>query len=178
MPNRRDVLRSGIALTGLPLIGHAAWRASDARVSRPHAPYRVLFDDRFAESRRFGAEVVRLGGAARGFAGDVTNLWYEELDVHWRQEPVAVAGMTRHGPLFCLERLAWDVGMRLVYRAEHRPTSDGEDWALRAAHIIMSCQHDSCALATQRLGSAALLADHDDPLISWVIAPRAQGRAA
>lgn len=176
MPNRRDVLRGGIILTGLPLVARAAWDSSD--VSRAaHTPYRVLFDDRFAESRRFGAEVARLGGAVRGFGGDVTNLWYEELDLRWRKEPVAVAGMTRHGPLFCLERLAWDVGMRVVYRAEHRPVND-DDWTLRAAQIVMNCAQDFRQLATHQLRSAATLADDEDPLISWVIAPRAQGRTA
>src|SRR6185295_14895335 len=164
MPNRRDVLQGGIALTTLPLVARAAWDSSDpARAEL--APYRILFDDRVAESRRFGAEIARLGGAARAFSGDVTDLWYEELDVRWRREPIAVAGMTRHGPLFCLERLAWGVGMRVVYRAEHRHASDGSiahvvltpddtlqlavdlhaantDWARNAARIVMSCPYD------------------------------------
>jgi hypothetical protein len=201
MPNRRDVLQGGIALTTLPLVARAAWDSSD--VPRPvRAPYRTLFDDRFAESRRFGAEIARLGGAARAFSGDVTDLWYEELDVRWRREPIAVAGMTRHGPLFCLERLAWGVGLRVVYRAEHRRVSDGSiahaivapedtlqlavdlhaantDWARNAARIVMRCPYDSWQPASGRRGSAALSADGEyDPLISWIIAPGARGRGA
>jgi hypothetical protein len=196
MPNRRDVLLGGIALTGLPLVAHAAWDPSDAPRPR-HGPYRVLFDDRFAESRRFGAEIARLGGAARAFSGDVTDVWYEDLDVRWRREPVAVAGMTRHGPLFCLERLAWGVGMRVAYRAEHWRASDGSmahvivapegtlqlaadldianiDWARNAARIVMCCPQDSWSPAMRQFGSAAPIADDgDDPLISWIIAPRA-----
>jgi hypothetical protein len=201
MPNRRDVLQGGIALTTLPLVASAAWESSDApRVAL--APYRILFDDRFAESRRFGAEIARLGGATRAFSGDVTELWYEELDVRWRREPIVVAGMTRHGPLFCLERLAWDVGMRVAYRAEHRRASDGSiahvivapaetlrwavrlhaanpDWVRNSARIVMQGRHHSWSPAMCECGSAApLSADADDPLISWIIAPRARGRSA
>ena len=201
MPNRRDVLQGGIALTSLPLVARAAWDSSD--VPRPAlAPYRILFDDRFAESRRFGAEIARLGGAVRAFSGDVTDLWYEELDVRWRREPIAVAGMTRHGPLFCLERLAWGVGLRVVYRAEHRRVSDGSiahvvvapedtlqlavdlraaniDWARNAARIVMRSPYDSWQPVSGKRGSAALGADgEDDPLISWIIAPCGRGREA
>ena len=175
------------------LLTRLAWRL---------APYRILFDDRFAESRRFGAEIARLGGATRAFSGDVTELWYEELDVRWRREPIVVAGMTRHGPLFCLERLAWDVGMRVAYRAEHRRASDGSiahvdrcpsrDIAMGRA--VARCEPGlgtqlgthrnagsvpSVAAAMCKCGSAApLSADADDPLISWIIAPRARGRGA
>jgi hypothetical protein len=63
----------------------------------------------------------------------------------WTKERVAVGGLTLHGPLFCLERLAWDHQMRVVYRAEHRLRSDGriehtlsgpEDMLKQASELI------------------------------------------
>jgi hypothetical protein len=32
----------------------------------------------------------------------------------------SLSGFTAHGALFCLERLAWDVGMRVTHSEEHR----------------------------------------------------------
>jgi hypothetical protein len=34
--------------------------------------------------------------------------------------------LTAHGPLFCLERLAWDHGMRVIARVE-QSRENGED---------------------------------------------------
>jgi hypothetical protein len=34
--------------------------------------------------------------------------------------------MTTHGPLFCLERWAWDHGLRVVARTEHAVATAGE----------------------------------------------------
>jgi hypothetical protein len=48
------------------------------------------------------------------------------LRAAWTKQPVAIAGLTAHGPLFCLERLAWDHGMRVVFRAEHPAGIDAE----------------------------------------------------
>ena len=53
-----------------------------------------------------------------GIRGDITDLWFHDLDPQWKKQPVAIAGLTAHGPLFCLERLAWDHGMRVVSRVE------------------------------------------------------------
>ena len=79
MPNRRDVLQGGIALTTLPLVARAAWDSPDA----PGAGLaRIAFSSMTALPSRdvLAQEIARLGGATRAFSGDVTELWYEELD--------------------------------------------------------------------------------------------------
>jgi hypothetical protein len=48
--------------------------------------------------------------------GDITDLWFHDLDLRWKQGPAPIAGLTTHGPLFCLERLAWGKGI-----VDHRP---------------------------------------------------------
>ncbi len=40
--------------------------------------------------------------------------------------PAAIAGLTAHGALFCLERLGWDVGMRVATRARSRRATPHE----------------------------------------------------
>jgi hypothetical protein len=203
MTNRREILQGGIALTSLPLAAHATWATTESDAYASHALYRILFDHRFSESRAFGEEAQRLGGIVRGFAGDITDLWYHELDERWRAGPAAIAGLTRHGPLFCLERLAWNAGMRVVYRATHVADRDGStahflaasqpmlsiavglhtqesDWARCAARAVIRCPID----ATSKLTTLALPAtahkpeDAGDPLISWIIAPRARRQGA
>ncbi len=202
MTNRREVLQGGIALTSLPIVANVAWAADTRPATKASAGtlYRVVFDDRFGAARAFGAEAVRLGAAVHGIDGDITDFWYHNLDLQWRRETLAIAGMTLHGPLFCLERLAWDVGMRVVYRAEHVQARSGptthliqapqgflplasaqhareDDWARCAARLVASCPLDTRAYPTaSRVGTVS--AEDNDRLISWVIAPRAPGQAA
>jgi hypothetical protein len=203
MTNRREVLQGGIALTSLPIVANVAWVAAGASSgtnASARALYRVVFDDRFAAARAFGAEARRLGAAVHGIDGDITDFWYHNLDLQWRRETLAIAGMTLHGPLFCLERLAWDVGMRVVYRAEHVSARGGpstyliqapqgflplasaqhareNDWARCAARLVASCPLDTRAYPTAT-GVDAVSTEDNDRLISWVIAPRARGQAA
>jgi hypothetical protein len=86
--------------------------------------YAALFDRRFSDSRLFSWAVQQRGIAIRPISGDVTDVWYSELHPRWKQAAVPIAGVTTYGPLFCLERLAWDHGMRVVYRGSHQRGSD------------------------------------------------------
>jgi hypothetical protein len=118
MASRREFLQASIAAAVLPI---AAWAKGSAPVSagNPSSFYKVIVDSRFPASIEFGAEMSRLGAPVHTIDGDITDLWYHDLDVRWKKSPAAIAGLTAHGPLFCLERLAWDHGMRVVHRAEH-----------------------------------------------------------
>jgi len=89
--------------------------------------YAVIFDERFAEARRFAGIARQRGVRTRGVRGDVTDLWYHELRPLWSRGAAAIAGVTAYGALFCLERLAWDHRMRVVHHGIHtdvanRPT--------------------------------------------------------
>jgi hypothetical protein len=195
MVNRREILQGGIAVTSLPLVANVAWGAA------PEAPaplplYKVIYDDRFADSRSFADEARRLGAPIHAIQGDVTSLWYDDLYVRWRSGAAAIAGLTAHGALFCLERLAWDAGMRVVFRADHKPTADGSfhhslqgptqmvraasalrdagtDWSCRIANVVIGCPADVSKKKQRAVYAAASAAVDDDgqALISWVIAP-------
>ncbi|MGB6450429.1 MAG: hypothetical protein WBE92_06735 [Steroidobacteraceae bacterium] len=86
----------------------------------------TVFDERFVEAVRFGREARRLGLAVRGLKGDVTDLWFTELHPLWKRQARPIAGLTAYAALFCLERLAWDHGMRVVYHGEHARLASGE----------------------------------------------------
>lgn len=121
----------------------------------------AIFDRRFAACRRFAQSSKTHGVATRAIAGDVTSLWYSELHPLWKQQPVAIAGLTTYGPLFCLERLAWDHGMRVLHRQEH----DTRDAAPDNARGITRDQARDAA-------RAANLGEPDQILHAWIIAPR------
>ncbi len=85
--------------------------------------YKVIFDERFPASVAFGEVWSSRGAPVHAIRGDITDLWFQDLDPHWKKQPVAIAGLTAHGPLFCLEQLAWNHGMRVAFRIE-QPSFD------------------------------------------------------
>ncbi len=119
MATRREFLQAGIAASLLPAVVSA--KAADPA----HSFYKVIFDERFPASVAFGEEWKARGAAVHAIRGDITDLWFHDLDLQWKKQPVPIAGLTAHGPLFCLERLAWDHGMRVMSRVE-QPSRDGE----------------------------------------------------
>jgi hypothetical protein len=118
MASRREFLQAGIAAAVLPITAWAKASAPGA-AGNPSSFYKVIVDDRFPASVEFGVEMSRLGAPVHAIQGDITDLWYHDLDAKWKQAPIAIAGLTAHGPLFCLERLAWNHGMRVALRTEH-----------------------------------------------------------
>jgi hypothetical protein len=147
MTNRRELLQGALAVSALPLAtqGGTTWATPRTRY---HA---VIYDTRFQASVAFARELQRFGSPIHAMCGDITDLWYEHLYPLWRRSPVAIAGLTAHGPLFCLERLGWDQGLRLTYRAQHKDSTrgvvDGEPAGVDTIH------------------SSA------EPLFSWVLSP-------
>jgi hypothetical protein len=87
-----------------------------------------LFDNRFAQAREIARAAAAVDGAAlRGFSGDLTELWRDELDLRWRAAPMILGGVTTGHALFVLETLAADRGMRIARRAELAERV-GVDW--------------------------------------------------
>lgn len=198
MASRREFLQIGVAALALPISARAGLKPAATSAAGELAPtqlYKVIFDERHASSRAFASEVKRLGAPVCAIKGDITDLWFNDLDARWRKEPVAIAGLTEHGPLFCLERLAWDHGMRVVYRADHTYRADGymehelsgsermlreavdlsssgPDWSSRVASLLTRCPA-SRAQASKLTVVTPAVKQAGDPehLVSWVIAP-------
>jgi hypothetical protein len=121
MVDRRSVLKqigaaavAGAALVNLPLLGRDAGRAR-AR----GAFQRAIFDERFAECRAFAAELHGAGVLPSAIRGDVAELWYHDLRARLSENRLPIAGMTDRAALFCLEELARDVHMRVIFRVDH-----------------------------------------------------------
>jgi hypothetical protein len=86
---------------------------------------RFVYDARFAVAESFAAAAGRRGVPLAVFAGDLTELWYRDLDLAWRRRPETIGGATTAHGLFVLETLALDRRMRLVAR-EDRGLVNGE----------------------------------------------------
>jgi hypothetical protein len=115
MTSRREFLKAGLVASALPVAARA--ELAESFSGGPGAPlYKVLYDTRFEASTAFARRAEARGIAVYAMAGDMTRFWYDDLYHRWRQGPAAIAGLTAHGPLFCLERLAWEQRMRVVYR--------------------------------------------------------------
>jgi hypothetical protein len=174
-------------------------RTSEARSRHgsPDPPYqffRVLFDNTSPEGTAFGTEAAARGAATRAVGADLGSLWMHEIEPQWKNRPAAIAGLTTGPHLFCLELLARDYGMGLVYRMRHdisegdrcrhvitgpaglsswtdRLAATGRDWARLAATLAMDCP---CAPVSCRdldlvdLTTRSGLTEHS--LYSWVIA--------
>jgi hypothetical protein len=188
MITRRGLLQTGTAALSATALGVKPFAANQAPPARIH---RVLYDLRYAPSTAFGAEAARAGFATRPFDGDITEVWYHELYPLWRERPAAIAGMTAEGAVFCLERLAWDAGMRVTFRVDHRTLEDGSVEHIpgsdAAAAVTLALRkagsqwaRESARLMTRALpGIVAPSGPHHDTgppgtpsLVSWVIARR------
>ena len=118
----------------------------------------------------------------------------QTLEPRLKAGPVALAGLTKAAPLFCLEYLARNYGLRTVYRIEHAPTEDrrvvhaltgqpelarcadelaaaGAHWAQAAAELATACPAD-----LQPAAPIALLDLNEHPrraaaLFTWLLAP-------
>jgi hypothetical protein len=125
MPNRREFLQTGAAVSAIAVNGVVARRADAIGVTASAAPGRALYDDRYVEGRRFAAVMGAQGVATSTLDdGDVTR-FYLELEQIWQRGPVAVAGLTQFGPMLVIERIAQERGMRLAMRVEHGAARTG-----------------------------------------------------
>jgi hypothetical protein len=156
----------------------------------------AVVDGRYAASRAFAHELQRSGVTVHVTAGDVTRVWFEQLQPMWRTSPTPVAGFTPFAALFCLERLGWDHDLRLVYRAlhdagerrglEHRIAAgtrlrqqlrlalNAEPWAGRLAGALAASdswdREAPITSSTPEMTLIARTASGGLPLYSWVIA--------
>lgn len=110
---RREFLYFSAGASALSAAGVAVPMLAGAPAIRIH---HVVYDERFADARHFAREAQVLGIPASAIRGDVTDLWYGQLSLRWRERPEAAAGLTSEDSLFCLEQLGRDHRMRVVFR--------------------------------------------------------------
>lgn len=118
--------------------------------------YQAIFDERFEGPRLFASAVAARRIPAVAIRGDITNLFFHDLDLRWRHGPVLMAGYTTPGSLFCLDLLARDRGMRL----SHCVANPSLEEALSALNGTLPCRCVTAQLPSDSSG-----------LLFWIIAP-------
>ena len=196
MATRRSFVKTGLALPA------ASWAAgavfplgASAAQSGVLELERFIYDARFAEAFDVAQHAASRGVELAPIADDLMDLWYDDLDLRWKQAPMALAGVTMREALFVLDTLATDRGMRVVYRGEHGVVEDGKivhklagpaemieplsslpeesAWEARLSLAMAGCPLGKPDVAeTEFVTSVRGLPLRDVPLYSWIIAPR------
>ncbi len=122
MPHEHRFTRRQFVAAGTAVLAVAAAHPARSLSKIPLTPFRAIYDERFEVARRFANDAIDRGWVTRAIRGDVTQVWFHELAVRWKRGPAAIAGLTTPQSLFVLERLAWDVGMRVTVRETDNAT--------------------------------------------------------
>lgn len=197
MLGRRAFVQAGLTL---PLTAYAAVLPGESHAATAEADTlaldRFVFDARFAEASDVARAIEPLGVPGAPFAGDLMELWYDELDPELKQGPLALGGITTQEGLFVLETLALDHRMRVVYHGEHGVVDNGRcrhalkgptavletltglaenaGWAEPLAQAMTRCPLGAPETGEVELTTrVAGISLRDVPLHSWIIAPRA-----
>ena len=125
--------------------------------------YKAVFDERFEEARAFATQATARATPTVAIRGDVTNLFFNDLDLRWKRGPVWLIGLTTSASLFCLHLLARDRGMRLRF-SRTKPNMNAVLGVLDGA------------LPRDRMRMHLPSSDPSD-LVLWIIAPSARASA-
>jgi len=191
MINRREIMVSGMAVTLLSRSATAAIPTADG-VTRPTGRSVFIADLRNPAGRAAAGAAAALGASVRALEDDVTPI-YQWLDLSLRTAPLTVAGLATANACFAIERLAWDRGLRTIYRGVHRPrdgrsmthrlagapaiverigTMDSRAWAAQLGRAVAAARPGPGDL--RHVVTAQWVPRSDEPgLVSWLLAPRA-----
>ncbi len=177
MVDRRSVLKIGAATVAGALVKMPV-SARNQSLTRAHlAFHRAVFDERFQECRGFADELRRAGFFPSAIRGDVAGLWYGDLRANLRETRLPVVGLTDRVAVFCLEELARDVGMRVIFRADHIVEPNGHASELGRATARLFSQLDVSELNASRTGDTSaqkrtgpFSPENKTALVSWIIA--------
>lgn len=194
MITRRELLQVGAGAAA----SAAVFAGGDARFSaaRSHELGAVLTDGS-VDALAFGAAARARGLAVHEIGADLADIYCRDLRPLWEGQPGApIGGLTGAGPLFYIERLAWDAGLRIVFLGRHevgehlrRPhlvegprdavdafhtSSRLIDWRVALAAVLKSVPISAATLKPLSAVRDAVIA-RDPALFSWVLAPLALG---
>lgn len=193
MANRREFIQAAAAAAAAAPAAAGMAHASGAGAA-PADIGAVVVDRRFEAARLLGAHMADRGRTVLEIEADVTELWTAHVKPLWSGRPVAVAGLTGRQALFCLEQLAWERGLRVVFHAEHMIAEDGsishellagagrpgaaefaaggEAWTAVFAQLLHGEFVADRPAGPSPAGLAPAQERGSETLASWIIAPR------
>jgi hypothetical protein len=193
--SRRKFIQGGLAVSALPSAMLVTSASAFAGVPHSYITLeRFVYDNHFDEAVETAGHMDAFGVRSAETYGDMTSLWYDDLDLLWRHTPMALAGLTSSSGLFVFETLAADHGMRVIFRGEHAVAKrgrvahrlsgpadliagaaavSGSNFLVPAlAGILVRCPEAAASKAAIEFTLPAR-SQRSEALISWIIAPRA-----
>ena len=192
LTRRRAIACIGAAGVGLAVAGRLTASGPTAGGNL----YKIVYDDREAEGRAFGAHFAAAGFATATVADDPTWLWFDDLHHRWRG--AGVAGLTTPEVAFSLKLMAELAGLRTVICGRHwigpsrtshgvaateaalavwtRQVEAGAAWTAALHGMIVAAAAQPAAPARPHPASRA----HEDgarEMVSWLLAPVFRGSA-
>src|ERR1700722_15975413 len=90
--SRRIFLKCGLGASS----ASALIRPLSARPVMPY--YKAVFDERFEEARAFATQAIARATPTVAIRGDVTNLFFNDLDLRGKRGPVWLFGLSPSAP--------------------------------------------------------------------------------
>lgn len=125
----------GAAVAACPIV-HAMSKAFSATTVSLQLPAHFILDRLWREDDVPGL-ALPAGAVVHRVGDDLTSIWYEHIGPLWAVAPVRVAGVTSEEVLFVMERLAWDHGLRVIYRMT-LPSAELESDGDQTRHTLVS----------------------------------------
>jgi hypothetical protein len=192
MMTRRELIQMSAALAASPAV-LAGTRPCDAAFSAGMPLCATVIDAASRDGQAFGRAASARGLTVHAIGRDLADVYFGGLVRHWRQHgTAAVGGLTGIAPLFCLERLAWDEDLRVVFLGRHRVAGSPEarhtlsgpsgtvevfrasarflDWRVALSHALTQIPVAPPILRPLSAVRDAAVAG-DPALFSWVLAP-------
>ncbi len=190
MSNRREFLQMSLAATALPALAATNLVRGRREFMRPSS---VVVEAASPLALAFRDEALRLGLPVHEIKDDVTDLWYHEFSLRWREAPSVLAGVTLSTSLFCLETLAHGHEMRVWFRAVHnylpngyaehvvsgpdrlvqQAAAFGTGWGAEFARMASGLPLAASRKSGKRIVEpVAARSGEPGPMVSWIIAPR------
>lgn len=157
-PSRRIFLKCGLSVCSA---GALIRPISAQNLAVPY--YKAVFDERFDDACVFAGDASARAIPTAAIRGDITSLFFDDLDLRWKQGPVWLVGLTTPASLFCLTLLARDRGMRLCF--------GGTNPSIEVMRRVLDSAPPRVRMMT-RLPSRG-----PGDLVFWVIAPAARAAA-
>lgn len=111
--DRRALLKSGIAVSTAVSVPGAV---IGSQAANEPVIERFVFDTRVPDALAVAQSAAADGIQVSKTDGDLTSLWYDDLNLRWKQQPMTLAGVTGEDALFVLATLAFDFRMRVVQK--------------------------------------------------------------
>ena len=177
MITRREILTAGaifgslLPTTTAAFFDDANLAATSSEHTTPSPPISAfLMDDEVEASARFAKVLrVKLQGVTV-LPATLDSKFYSELNVLLSSHRL-IGGITTGAALFCLERIAWNRGLRLVWRRNFLHEATGHS-TIPFAVLTRSFSGDSQALTPSNPIRSYRPSRSDQLVHAWILGPK------